>query len=388
MLGFAWLTTSIFIAMIGVAYILDYFAILEKIPIVNMLSGHIPKSVPVLILSSVMVLGGLGLIPVDSASGYVNALPSQSTNDVYGADINIIVAGTTGAAFADAGYDMYLLDYTTYSASSANEILQDIITSGTGILVSPEGMTASPDTVTSGKFTWDDQIAKIGDKFIIFGYDDVTPAAGDYQPFFTEIEIVGYNSELGTFTISPNRHQLYTFGAVDSYNFASTDITGYTEDEDAAVAGLTIGFDLYSDADNNVSVDGGLYIELPSAMQSQINKITVSTTDGVFAEYSSFLDTSNMDTSNPIFESAPSKQTSGNNLYFVGALPDALRTSSTSKDKTNVEMDYDHLGTGDYLVYIYAVQMLNGGSDIHFDIAANPAFALNATPDGTDGWTT
>lgn len=388
MLGIAWLTTGFLLTAIGVIYMLDYFGILKQIPVLNMLSGRVQKHWLPLGISILLVLSGMGIVTVGEIREAVPGIPSAAVGDVFGADINIIVAGTSGAAFADAGYDMYLLDYNTYSASSANEILQEVIDSGTGGLMSPEGTTATPDTVASGKFTWDDQIASVGDSFIIFGYDDTTPAAGDYEAFFATITINGYNAELGTFTVSPNRYQLYTYGTVDSYNFAGTDVAGYQEDEDASKSGMTIDFDLYSDADNNVSRDIGIYVELPSAMQSAINKIIVSTDAGKFAEYSSFLDTSNMDTSNPIFESAPSKQTSGNNLYYVGAVPDALRTSSTAKEETNIEVDYDHLGTGSNLCYVYAVMMVNGGSDIHFDINANPAFTLNATADGTDAWTT
>lgn len=388
MLGIAWLTTGFLLTFIGVVYILDYFGVLEKIPILNMLSGRVQKHWLPLGISIILVLSGLGVVTVGEIREALPAVPTAAVGDLYGADIVIIVAGTAGADFADAGYDMYLLDHTIYSGSNENAILQEIIDSGTGGLISPDGTTATPETVSSGKFTWDDQTARVGDQFVIFGFDDSTPAAADYETFFTIITINGYNPDLGTFQISPNRYQLYTFGAVDSYNFAATDITGYQEDEDAAKSGMTIDFDLYADADNNISKDMGIYIELPSAMQSSINKITVSTDAGKFAEYSSFLDTSNMDTSNVIFESAPSKQTAGNNLYYIGMVPDSLRTSSTAKEEINVEVDYDHLGTGSNLCYLYAVQLVNGGSDIHFDIAANPAFMLNATADGTDGWTT
>lgn len=386
MFGIVGLTAGVILAILGFMYILDYIGLLRKIPGLNVASGHIPKNIFVLILSLVLIASGAGMTLGD-VTETVNSLESQSTTDTYGADINLIVAGTAGAAFADSGFEMYLLDYETYSGSNANAILQDVIDSGTGGLVSPEGTTATPDTVTSGLFTWQDQVAKIGDKFVVWGYDDETPAAGDYETFFEIIEIVGFNAEQGTFTVTPNRYQLYTFGAVDSYNFASTDITGYTEDADSATAGMTISFDLYSDADNNISKDMGLFIELPSAMQSQINKITVTNDDGLFAETSSFLDTSILGIGNKFFESAPAKQTAGNSIYYVSELPNALRTSTTAKDKINVELDYDHLGTGSNLIYIYAVQMVSGGSDIHFDIAANPAFALNATADGTDGWT-
>jgi hypothetical protein len=388
MLGIAWLTTGFLLTFIGVVYILDYLGILKQIPILNMLSGRVQKHWIPLGLSIVLVLSGTGVITVGEIREALPAVPTAAVGDLYGADVVLIVAGTSGAAFADAGYPMYLLDYTIYSGSNENEILQEIIDSGTGGLVSPDGTTATPVSVSGGKFTWDDQTARVGDQFVIFGYDDSTPASGDYETFMTVITINGYNSDLGTFQVSPNRYQLYTFGAVDSYNFANTDVTGYQEDEDAAKSGMTIDFDLYSNADNNISKDMGIYIELPSAMQSSINKITVSTDTGIFAEYSSFLDTSNMDTSNVIFESAPSKQTAGNNLYYIGMVPDALRTSSTAKEEINVEVDYDHLGTGSNLCYVYAVQLINGGSDIHFDIAANPAFMLNATADGTDGWTT
>ena len=184
---------------------------------------------------------------------------------------------------------------------------------------------------------------------------------------------------------------MYTYGTVDTYNYAKTDVAGYVEDEDTSTPNMGIEFKIYSNADYNISKDAGLYMEVSSAMQTQINSIMITTDTidgGLFAEYSSFLDTSNLGMGSKIFESAPSKQTAGNSMYFVGALPDALRTSSTSKEAIGVEVDYDHLGTGSQLVYFYVVENMNGGVDQHFDINANPAFTLNATADGTDAWTT
>jgi len=383
MLGFIWLTPLFLMGVLGIMYFLDRFHLLEQIPLANMVSGKVQQTPLNTVIAIVLVVFGFGYIGVDTAT---DLYPSASASGIVGADIVLILNDGSGTDFADTGYSFYALDYSTYAGSNSNDILTEIKDYGTAGLVGAGGGIAVAETVSDGKATFDDYLGTIGDNIIIFGYDDTVPAAGDYETLMETIEILSYNENLGSFGISPNRFTLNTFGSIDSYNFAGTDITGYEEDEDAAKVGMSINFDIYSNANYNISKDAGLYVEIPTEMQSQINKIKVSTTDGVFGEFSSFLDTSNMDTTNPVFESAPAKQSSSNNMYYVGMLPDSYRTSTTNLDKVNVDVSYDHLGTGSYVSYLYVVEQVNAGSGLHFDIAANPAFALNTTAVGIDGW--
>lgn len=392
MLGIAWLSFNMLLAAAGIIYVLDYFGMLRKIPLLNLMSGRVPKNGLILLGSFVLIGVGFGWISIgglmDDSDGTGYTGPSNAqTAQTYSGDIKLMMSTGDGSNFADGDYNFYLLDYTEYADKSKYEIMQTVVDSGVSALKAPGGGTPSASSTTDGAIERVDMNAQIGQRFVLFGYNSESPSAGDHEVIKESFTIKNYNENLGTFTVSPNRFQLYKYGAVDTYNFAESDISGYVESESSSVE-KTISFDMYPQSNYRIGDDMGMYVELPDELQGDIDSIAVTTEDGTKEEFTNYKDISNMDTSDPVYESAPDKQNSDNAMYYVGELPDIKRTSDTNKDPINVKVTYTHPGSGTNNAYFYGVQLLTGGQDLHFDIAQNPAFNLNATTAGSDGWTT
>lgn len=414
MLGIASLTVGTLILILAIYYILDYFKIVEKI--LPMASGVIPRSPLILAVAIIATVLTTGIISFETVSEEWEGIglptpPTAAVGQQFQYDIPIVGMEEDGSAFTDGTYAVHLVNA---KGTLNGRTIDDIYTSpaapfkaGEGDLALlyefaqaeyDSGLTSIPgayvetstaaefsEVISSGIWEWDAVTANIGDKFYIYGRYDTSWAVAEYEPFVKPITITGTNPDQGEFALSDNRQRVYYMGTHAVYNFAETSVAGYTEDEDAASADRFIDVDFYADANSNHTRDTHLFVELTSDMQSRVDAITISNDDGEFAKYTKLTDTSNLNTDDWRFESAPSLTVSTSTMYYAGQMPDSLRTATTDKDKIGVEVQYDHSGAAAINKwYLYDVHFARFGSDFHID---GDNVWINATKDGADGWT-
>jgi hypothetical protein len=412
MLGFEFLTIGFIILVVALYYILDYVGIVEKL--IPSFSGVLPRSPVILAVAVIAAVMTSGIITFETVSEEWEGIrelapPTAAAGQQFQYEIPIVGMEEDGTAFTDATYAVHLISAKgTLDGRTINDIYANPAApfkAGEGDLALlyaltqaeyDNGLTTIPgayaetstaaefaDTIASGLWEWTAVTASIGDEFFIYGRYDTSLGQGEYEPFVKKITITGTNPDQGEFSLSDNRVRVYKISTPTIYNFAETSVAGYSEDEDAAAADKLIEVDYYANANHNRSVDTHLYIDLTANMKSSIDLITISNDDGEFARYSKFTDTTNLNTDDWRFESAPS---AAGTVYYVGILPDSLRTATTDKDKVGIEMQYDH--TGDTVTpnkqYFKLVQFARFGSDFHIDA---DTFWLDVATNVTDGWT-
>lgn len=412
MLGIAGLSIGALIVIFAVYYILDYYEIVKKV--LPVASGIVPKNPIFLIVAILAVIVGTGVITVDTGEviGLVpSAVPSAMVGETFQYQIPIIGMEHDGTAFTDTTYavhlisaegmidgrtvdDIYLNPQAPFKpgegslsllAMLAQTEYEDGLTGVPGAYAGTSTAAEFADTITSGEWAWNAVTAQIGDVFYAYGRYDTTWAAGEYEPFVKRIVITGTNPDQGEFALDNNRQRVYYIGTEAAYNFAETSVAGYTEDEDSAANDKLITIDFYNDANSNRTVDNHLYVELTVDMKTRMDTITVSNDNGEFAKYTQLADTTNLNTDDWRYESAPSLTVSTSTMYYAGPLPDSLRTATADKDKVGVEIQYDHSGaTNVNKWYVYDVHFGRFGSDFHID---GDNFWVNATTGGADGWT-
>ena len=412
MLGLEFLTLGFIILIVAAYYILDYIGLVEKV--IPSFSGVLPKSPLILAIAVIAAILTSGIITFETVSEEWKEIglptpPTAAVGQQFQYQIPIVGMEEDGTDFTDATYAVHLINakgtlngrtiddiYTNPAApfkpgegdlALVYELAQaeydDGLTSIPGAYVDTSTAAEFSDTITSGEWAWNAVTASVGDKFYIYGRYDTSFAQGEYEPFVKPITITGTNPDQGEFSLSDNRQRVYYISVPTIYNFAETSVAGYSEDEDTAAADKLIDVDYYANANNNRSIDTHLYLDLTANMKSSIDLITISNDDGEFARYSKFTDTTNLNTDDWRFESAPS---AAGTVYYVGILPDSLRTATTDKDKVSIDMQYDH--TGDTVTpnkqYFKLVQFARFGSDFHVDA---DTFWLDVATNVSDGWT-
>ncbi|ADI73531.1 hypothetical protein Metev_0625 [Methanohalobium evestigatum Z-7303] len=392
MLGITWLSFNLILAIAGIMYVLDYFGMLRKIPLLNILSGRVPKNGVVLIVSFVLIGIGFGWISigglVDTDDGGGITAPEAEAAQTYSGDIKLMISQGDGTDFTDTSYDFYILDYSEYADKDKYEILQTVIDDGVSQLKAPGGGTPTASSTTDGAIERASMNAQVGQRFLLFGYNSETPASGEFEVIKESFSVDNYNENLGEFTVTPNRFQIYEYSSMQTVNFAGSNVSGYTETETSYTTDKTITFDAQPQNNYRIGDRMGLYVELPEDLKGNIDTITVSKEDGTSQDFTSFQKVDNLDTSDPIYESAPSAQNSANDMYWIGELPDVKRTSDSNKDPLEIKITYTHPGSGTNEAHFYGMQLVDAGRNLEIPFSQEPAFTLNATDSGSDGWDT
>lgn len=414
MLGIGWLTVGFLVGLIAVMYILDYFKILEKF--LPMASGILPRSPLILAVSIIAIVLTTGIISFETVTEGIEGIgvptPGAQVGDTFQYQIPIVGMEEDGTPFSDTTYAMHLISgdgmidgrtvndiYENPAApfkpgendlallyAFAQEEYDDGLTALPGAYAETSTAAEFSSTHSSGEFAWNAVTAGIGDVFYLYGRYDTSWSAGEYEPVVKKIIITGTNPDQGEFALSDNRVRVYYMGATAVYNFAETSVAGYTENLTAAANDKTIDVDWYSNANANRTRDNHMYAELTPNAKSRIDSITISNDDGEFETYSQFSDTTNLNTDDWRFESAPALTNSSSTMYYVGQMPDTLRTATTDKDKVNVAIQYDNSGDqSSNKIYFRMVSLARFGGDYHID---GDVFWLDSIYNsGTTGWT-
>ncbi len=396
--------------VVGALILAELFGVLGKIPLLNILSGRLDRQTAVMILVGLAIVtfagislssltggAGLGALPAlpsaPSAAAPAVAAPLTIGASVTGT-LNLKPIDAEAAAWTDTTYKIYILDSSMWAGNeqATRYNLHKLVSEGKLTSLKAVGGfgQAVPHTVATNTFS-EEVTAKQGDKAIIFGYLDATPAINEPVSIAKEIVISGYNPEQDllqwSFIESGSRNlQIFNYSEnIWSDPTSDATVSGYTDDEDTAASGKTFLVNMMPDVIGGVGLDQYLYLETTPAETSDL-AVTIA---GV--EYTTLVKVSDLPSNSNIYRSAPPIANGGvYEMYTVGAIPDTKRTadSGTGLGKTSISLSYAHPGSGTpALIDLNIVENANALSinNGHFD-SPTSAFQLNLTAVGTDGW--
>lgn len=298
-----------------------------------------------------------------------------------------------GNTYAGTGV-VYALDP---SAAADRFDFMKILADGQNSKLVRNGAQASPKSVSSGVFTWNNFQGKIGEDVELCGYLDTAPAAGDNVSWCKTIKLTGI-------TAGSTPEWMFSGGDFNWRRYATT-ATWY----DSSDIGRSRYIDMSSSAvehtvrayifpgNNGEGVyNAALYIQSPAANAGAVKDVTIKGPTGASVVYTSLQSTATMSSTDPRFIAAPAVNTSaggaaGDTQYYVGAFPEeAVKLGSSGVDKAvyEVALRYDHPASGDVEMFLSAVQnadakTVSGG---HFDFGQDLVINMTANTDAVTGW--
>ena len=259
-----------------------------------------------------------------------------------------------------------------------NELMKLIYDGKTSDLI-PGTMSQSGGTYTLNGYN-----ARIGDTVMFAGYEDSAPAATDNVSFVKMATITGITAgSTPEYMISDSSYIWYNYPTLLFYDSSDAAKTVYKEGEGTAIEKT---FTVYMFPTNNGETwkDAALWIESPESSIANIKRVRITSTQGA-VDFGMPYEISSVETK---FKAQPALTTTTNKMYYVGEIPDVVRTSTSQKAKVTFEVTYDHPASGDVLNYLKVTQNTNALTSAggHFDSPAVPGFTLNMTATGTDAW--
>ena len=379
-----------------------YFAAIIGIFKAMKLTG-LNKAIPINLVSTLFAVGflGMGLLGIPGLADIDEAketwAPDALTKLSMGVGDAVIYPNywRNGSDYAESG-SYYYVDPTLYA--DHYQALQVYIDEGAAGLRGPDGNAAQVSSVSSGSVTFSDVEVVTGQNIGVVYIYDSTPAAAEWPcMLWTDIVVSAPDDD-----DSDNNHKLTgsvlniaRLGALDSYNYENTDITGYKYKgaTTTAESNKEISFDARPTTEGDVIRDMYVFVETDSTMDAQIDHITIAGTTYAFSSWIAI-----DDASATWKEVKESKQATANNLYAVATVPLMEYVSSTAgtpdrKGQVEMTVQYDFPSMAvntSALFYVYGVCEGAGGADMHYSAAANPLFTYNGTTGfgETTAWTT
>ena len=372
---------ALLIAAVFAAGIIGIFKMLK----ITQLSKLFPLNLFTIFLALMFL--GFGLMGAPDTDGIgLPSIPTGLSTGVTGVGDVVIHPnyGKNGTDWAESTGAFYLLDANRYN--TYYDVLQVYIDEGAAGLIGPDGNTAQSASVSSGDVTFSDYEATSGETIAVAYIYDSTPAAAEYPAMlWKDITIVEVDDD-----DSDNNHKLsgsvvnlWRLGALDSYNWAGTDVTGYLykASNETTESNKQVEFYVRPNTEGDEVRNVFYYVETDSTFDANIDFIEIAGTTYQFGSWIDIADASSVWT-----ESKESKQTAANYLYAIGSVPSQRYVSSiagTPDDKGQVlitlQYDVPSLSNATQTMYVYAVPEGTGGSDMHYSAAANPVFTMNVT---------
>lgn len=387
--------------ILGVIYLAAIIGVFKAVKLEGMV-----KFIPINLVSTLFMVGfiGMGLMGIPGMAGIGDMddmrdalTPGGLTSVSAGVGDAVIYPNywNNGSDYAESG-SYYYVDPALYT--DHYQALQVYVDEGAAGLRGPDGNAAQVATVSSGSVTFSDVEVVTGQNIGIVYIYDSTPAAAEWPCMLWKDIVVSAPDD----DDSDNNHKLTgsvlniaRLGALDSYNYENTDVTGYKYKgaTTTAESNKEISFDARPTTEGDVIRDMYVFVETDSTMDAQIDHITIAGTTYAFSSWIAI-----DDASATWKEVKETKQATGNNLYAVATVPLMEYVSSTAgtpdrKGQVEMTVQYDFPSMAvntSALFYVYGVAEGAGGADMHYSAAANPLFIYNGTTDTTasTAWTT
>ncbi len=229
----------------------------------------------------------------------------------------------------------------------------------------------APQAITASSGAWASTITgKIGDKVLVYTYQDTTPAATDNISTVKLITLVDFYRETGTWVgqteTGADSWPLRNYATYLNYDGTDTAKGYYTyADDDSADTDKTITWYTRASVQGQKLYDAGIYMQAPSNFSSRFKHLKITDNLGNSVKFDSIAGKAEnfVGPINIASTKLPTTNTTYDYWYYIGQMPDNLMTEYTSADSNKLtwELKFDTDAT-DYRIWFDVVQ--NSGAAI------------------------
>jgi len=345
-----------------------------------------------ILLTLVVVFGGLLLLGGDSgdvSTGEVTKTDADSavstapiTASVKSGELEFFLrAGNGGTGTTDS--KLVLLD-SSYAKFDVNGKFDEDATRY-GIMATHynEGITAlkafptgTPKDISSTSGEWSEAqlVAKKGDKFIVYTYEDTSPAAAEnistvHLMTLNDFDI-GNSKWVATDSEGRSYWNLYEYATYDWYNGQDAIKDGYIiDDAGSALSDEPATWYSRATVNDQYAPDLAVYISAPSNFTGKFGYLSVTDKAGHSKKFTSLTKAENYGGTDPINVAATKLSAAAGkggdaavwNWYYVGEISNEFLTLNTASDNNRLtwELETDTYGTN---VTINVSLLMNSGS--------------------------
>lgn len=229
----------------------------------------------------------------------------------------------------------------------------------------------APQAITASSGAWASTITgKIGDKVLVYTYQDTTPAAAENISTVEMVTLVDFYRETGTW-VGQNENgvdswPLRNYATYRNYDGTDTAKGYYTyADDNSADTDKTITWYTRASVQGQKLYDAGVYMQAPSNFTSRFKHLKITDNNGNSVKFDSIAGKAEnfVGPINIASTILPTTNTTYDYWYYIGQLPDNMMTEYTSADPNRLtwELKFDTDAT-DYRIWFDIVQ--NSGAAI------------------------
>lgn len=335
--------------------------------------------------------GVLSFIPKELPAGSFQAtsgeqIPDQGTGQTYTALLKAPLTSATDTTYAGSEI-FYFLDPSV--VSDRYSFMKLIMNGETSKLKTP-GLSAQANamTVASGVVSQTYLSGKAGSQITFCGYLDATPAAAENSSFCKNIVLNGITGGstpewMWNYADGGNIHKIFNYATFRGYDDTDTARTLRWINRSSTLSNDVFTFYVFPSNTGEMIQDGNLYLESSSSNIANIVNVKIRNvqTNEVSSDYTSFQNTANMDSTNPVFLAAPGLTTSGLNMYNIGAFPGkTVRYGAQDLGKYEVKVTFNHpAASASYLFKATENTKALSSTGGHYDWSANMNLTLSAS---------
>ncbi len=252
----------------------------------------------------------------------------------------------------------------------------------------------APQAITASSGSWSSTLTgKIGDKVLVYTYQDTTPAAAENVSTVQLISLVDFYRETGTWVgqnaAGNDAWALRNYATYHAYDGTDTERMSYTyADADSADTDKIITWYTRAAVQGQKCVDCAIYMQAPSNYTSRFKYLRLTDTAGNSVKFDSIAGKAE-NFVGPINIAAtvlPTANTTYDYWYYIGQIPDNIVTEYSSSDSNRLtwELKTDTDAT-DYKIWFYTVQ--NSGAAIaNNGPFEDPGFNITFVDSSTSGF--
>lgn len=249
----------------------------------------------------------------------------------------------------------------------------------------------APQAITASSGSWSSTITgKIGDKVLVYTYQDTTPAAAENISTVELVSLIDFYRETGTW-VGQNEEgkdawALRNYATYHPYDGTDTERSSYSyADGGSADTDKVITWYTRAAAQGQKANDVGIYMQAPSNYTSRFKYLKVTDNAGNSVKFDAIAGKADnfVGPINIASTKLPTTNTTYDYWYYIGQLPDSMLTEYTSADSNRLswELKTDTDAT-DLTIWFYTIQ--NSGAAIanngpFKDVGMNISFTSHAS---------
>lgn len=229
----------------------------------------------------------------------------------------------------------------------------------------------APQAITASSGSWSSTLTgKVGDKVLVYTYQDTTPAAAENISTVELVSLIDFYRETGTW-VGQNEEgkdswALRNYPTYHGYDGTDTERMNYTyADGNSADTDKVITWYTRAAAQGQKMVDAGIYMQAPSNYTSRFKYLKITDNAGNSVKFDAIAGKAEnfVGPINIASTKLPTANTTYDYWYYIGQIPNSMLTEYTSADSNRLawELKTDTDAT-DMGIWFYTVE--NSGASI------------------------